>query len=1388
MENLHTARVGAERLVPNRWLRPLACLSLSLVTGAFAFGCGEVVEEQTPPLGGSCLACHQGITDPHPKFALACVDCHGGNDQVIIDRSQPINLRDQDLMRRSHVVPQDPTLWWANGMDDDEDGEVDEPGEFFDGRLIKEGFLAPEGQLDAEMNKDLNYLRFINPGDLKVAGVGCGARNGQANDAMVCHAEVVYDTRRSMMAMNSGVPTGATYGNAQDVKASAYGPTFEAEFGEIFDSRDPRFGRIGYVFNYGQIDDAYIPETNSFDKEALTDLARQNLDPDDDDFMATQAPLTRAASSGERGIVEGFTRSGNELKFPDRPTPVMQYIPARRFPPAGSPIEKRLERILGVDSLNDVELPAPVFNPVDNALRDFRAYHPLNWFGVADNFGFVDLTQSPNPDDDDPADPANLTLTGEQNNPIGRGRSTGCTACHTPYRKDGHNTEAIDRTVADNGRQVTTDLPYGMHNELGQRFYADKHEIKATVDTDTCEKCHAFVTRVDFWYKGLAEVENGITLGPYSFTTPDGSLVNVFDNLAKWENGRLVNPGEGVSEDANNNGELDEGEDVNNNGALDIPDRLARSESIDGRQPRVVYGGHNGAIRQMDVHFEAGMHCTDCHGIQDVHGDGNMYSRNWDQVEIECDDCHGTPYEPATLKTSGPNGGRDLSQIVTAFDEKWFERLADGSIVQHSRVEEGKSWRVPQLADGNESSWAQYSHQQRLESGDEVGLREFAHIAPAGEDGGLECYACHSAVQPNCFSCHLQQDVAKSVQQVWYTKGEMNDTFFQLFSYIRSPFILGISGDVEENKVTTYRSTMELHLNVAAGGTTLLHNAMFSSQDGLSNMAMNPYFPHVVRKAETKGCARCHTATNDDNAVLNDHLITEAVGQSANRYENIGDWAIVASDHGLEVVDVKKELRGDRNVYPGFLFDDANNRAASIALPEVNDVAFVRGVSSVNGGSEGADLALVAHKEGLAFVEVTGRDAPGFPPTLLGNFSELGTVLSVAHPETSGSQFRRAVVVTEDELATVDFVGPLARFIETVEFDAGPEEDGGVDAGVDAGPDGGSFFDDDDPGAKANGAALVGTTLAHGLTNVSRVRLFGTTAYLLHAEGVTLVDVAASANEENALGGEPGAPVAVLSTLRTDRAPTDILIRGRFAFVSTGAGGVEIFDLPSQARVSRALSAPADRADSRGLALWGTRLLVADGINGLRVIDIAIPSAPLLLETIKSVGSRGTLTDVTSVVTASEPARTYALMTDGVAGLVAINLTDPADMRKKYGEDSLRFALSFERQDPLTPFDPKNVVRQAFRYPTVGRAFGLTRGHSMDRLADANGNRLRDGWLLGADAIDSTMVERMKAVTVKVAPGTRDHNGDGLGCVARDFEVAQVTQDDTTRECAISAP
>jgi hypothetical protein len=138
---------------------------------------------------------------------------------------------------------------------------------------------------------------------------------------------------------------------------------------------------------------------------------------------------------------------------------------------------------------------------------------------------------------------------------------------------------------------------------------------------------------------------------------------------------------------------------------------------------------------------------------------------------------------------------------------------------------------------------------------------------------------------------------------------------------------------------------------------------------------------------------------------------------------------------------------------------------------------------------------------------------------------------------------------------------------------------------------------------------------------------------------------------------------------------------------------------------------------------------------------------------------------------------------DGAHGLRAINITPVRDYREQLAaavDDPDRFRglrLSFERWDPMTPHDPKNVNREVFTFPTTGVARVVARGLSLDALADKSGPRVRDGWQIGSGVLDDAMVARMRSVVVREVAGTHDIRGDGLGCVVRKGDEGQVARD-----------
>ena len=107
------------------------------------------------------------------------------------------------------------------------------------------------------------------------------------------------------------------------------------------------------------------------------------------------------------------------------------------------------------------------------------------------------------------------------------------------------------------------------------------------------------------------------------------------------------------------------------------------------------------AVHLQDIHLEKGMHCADCHFSQDEHGNGQLYAEYGNNIEIECQDCHGNTDAYTNLRTSGPAappGGTDLRLGTTPFGQRRFIWV-NGKLWQRSMLNPGMQWEVIQVKD-----------------------------------------------------------------------------------------------------------------------------------------------------------------------------------------------------------------------------------------------------------------------------------------------------------------------------------------------------------------------------------------------------------------------------------------------------------------------------------------------------------------------------------------------------------------------------------------------------------------------------------------------------------------------------------------------------------------
>lgn len=151
-------------------------------------------QEQRQSAG--CISCHGQTDSPtmHTSSAvvIGCADCHGG-DPSVFKAGAPGSRDYLDAERKAHVQPLFPE-------DADRGGH---PVRVY-ARWLKESQA---------------FVRFVNPGDLRIARQTCGSSG--------CHADILTDVRHSMMATGAMLWEAALYNNG------AF-PYKNARFGESY--------------------------------------------------------------------------------------------------------------------------------------------------------------------------------------------------------------------------------------------------------------------------------------------------------------------------------------------------------------------------------------------------------------------------------------------------------------------------------------------------------------------------------------------------------------------------------------------------------------------------------------------------------------------------------------------------------------------------------------------------------------------------------------------------------------------------------------------------------------------------------------------------------------------------------------------------------------------------------------------------------------------------------------------------------------------------------------------------------------------------------------------------------------------------------------------------
>jgi len=147
-----------------------------------------------------CLRCHKGIESMHasPAVRLGCIDCHGGHSEVDLAAGVGKDSAEyEEVKSKAHVLPRYPERWKGpNG---------------------KYSSANPEQSYTFLNQESPEFIKFINPGDLRVAQETCGQ----------CHQADVNKVKKSTMTTSAIFWAAAAYANGVvSTKHSIFGESY----------------------------------------------------------------------------------------------------------------------------------------------------------------------------------------------------------------------------------------------------------------------------------------------------------------------------------------------------------------------------------------------------------------------------------------------------------------------------------------------------------------------------------------------------------------------------------------------------------------------------------------------------------------------------------------------------------------------------------------------------------------------------------------------------------------------------------------------------------------------------------------------------------------------------------------------------------------------------------------------------------------------------------------------------------------------------------------------------------------------------------------------------------------------------------------------------------
>jgi hypothetical protein len=1120
-------------------------------------------QEDADRKSAGCVTCHTSTDEPtmHPSRAvhIGCTDCHGGNFSISIAAgTSPTSIQYIAAKEKAHVQPQNP---------------------FFKNRTA-----VPQRAFTEWLKESAEYIRFVNPGDLRVAPETCGTAG--------CHPSETRAVSTNMMTHSGFLWGAALYNNGGF-------PYKNAHFGESYD-------RNG------------VPQAMKTVPLPTSDETRVK------GILPELTPLYRWEISQPGNVLRVFERGGRKKAEIGNPT---------REEDPGKPDDQLSDRGFGTELRTDpvflglqktrlldpvLSLPGTNDHPGDYRSSGCSACHviyandrdPAHSASYA-QFGHSGLSVSIDPTirKDEPGHPIKHAFTRAI-------PSSQCMICHV---HPGTNmvTTYFGLTWWDNEVDSDKMYPKEQHNPTEEERYQSSVRNPEAAAARGLWGDEKFLENT-----GNKEFNSQLKNTQFADFHGHGWLfrgVYNHDRKGNWldRNGKTI--------------------------AFDDPEKFSKAVHLadihlekgmqcadchfeqDNHGTGKIYGEPRAAVE---------IDCVDCHGTirqratlltsgpaaPDALRPGEPRGRHLETLRT-----------PEGLRRFEWRGEKLIQRSMTDPKTEWEIVQTKDTVTRGNVHFSMKSFRAKLMSKDGLALSDVPTDDTRLAHG----------------NSSMTCYACHSSWTPTCFGCHLQM-TANARRPMLHNEGLLTKNYTSYnFQVLRDDaYFLGVDGTVTGHRIAPARSSCAVLVSSQnANREWLYYTQQTISAEGFSGQAFSTYVPHTVRAKETKQCSDCHVSAANDNNAWMAQLVLQGTNfmNFMGRYIYVatgkkGFEAIAVAEHDEPEAIFGSDLQ--RVAYPD------NFKRFVEHKRELSAVAGHEGtVFDIQARGEYAYAA--TGKDGLRIFDIANVDNKGFsqrittaPVSPLGQRFYLPTrnAIAVASPTTLGVDPLRARLSENEEQP----IHLLYGFLYVADKEEGLVIVGNPDLKSKS-PGVGTLLDGNPSNNFLKRALAFNPDGV--LTGARRITIAGTFAYIVTDKALVVVDLdnplapkvsatiaAPFLNEPRGVAiqfryafvvDKEGMKVLDVTNLAQPKPLANVIVplqdarniyvARTYAYVSAGKQGLALVDVekPDAPKLDQLVTADGQINDVNdvkvGMVAGSAFAFVADGKNGLRVLQILSP-------------------------------------------------------------------------------------------------------------------------------------------------------------------------------------